>query len=72
MPATKLTSEKLRLSSGGNEDDQDEETVSDSDLDDLIGITDSSALEVIQQPLLRVSETSWFCINFCSALNLFW
>ncbi|XP_062219185.1 DNA repair protein RAD5A isoform X4 [Phragmites australis] len=45
VPATKLTSEKLRLSSGGNEDDQDEETVSDSDLDDLIGITDSSALE---------------------------
>jgi DNA repair protein RAD5 len=47
--ATKLTSERLRLSSDGNEDDHGEETVSDSDLDDIIGISDSSALEVIQQ-----------------------
>jgi DNA repair protein RAD5 len=48
--ATKLTSEKLKLSSGGNEDDHGEETVSDTDLDDIIGISDSSALEVVQQP----------------------
>lgn len=48
-PAAKLTSERLRLSSDGNEDDHGEETVSDSDLDDIIGISDSSALEVIQQ-----------------------
>ncbi|WVZ75201.1 hypothetical protein U9M48_023282 [Paspalum notatum var. saurae] len=45
MPVTKLTSEKSRLSSGGNEDDHGEGTVSDSDLDDIIGISDSSALE---------------------------
>ncbi|KAJ1279353.1 hypothetical protein BS78_04G149100 [Paspalum vaginatum] len=44
-PVTKLTSEKSRLSSGANEDDHGEETVSDSDLDDIIGISDSSALE---------------------------
>ncbi|KAL6634483.1 hypothetical protein ACP70R_027154 [Stipagrostis hirtigluma subsp. patula] len=44
-PATKLTSEKLRLSSGTDEDDHAEETVSDADLDNIIGISDSSALE---------------------------
>jgi hypothetical protein len=49
-PATKLRFEKSRIPSCGNEDDHGEETVSDSDLDDLIGISDSSALEVIQQP----------------------
>jgi DNA repair protein RAD5 len=49
-PAAKLSSEKLRVSSVGNEDHHGEETVLDSDLDDLIGISDSSALEVIQQP----------------------
>ncbi|KAL5212909.1 hypothetical protein ABZP36_023756 [Zizania latifolia] len=49
-PAIKLTTEKLRLSSGGNEDDQGEGTVSDSDLDDIIGISDSSALEERDPP----------------------
>ncbi|CAN6272882.1 unnamed protein product [Urochloa humidicola] len=49
-PATKLRSENLRLSSGGNEDDHGEETVSDSDLDDIIGISDSSALEERDPP----------------------
>ncbi|VAI43758.1 unnamed protein product [Triticum turgidum subsp. durum] len=44
-PVAKLTSEKLKLSSSGNEDDHAEGTVSDSDLDDIIGISDSSALE---------------------------
>ena len=53
--ATKLTSERLRLSSDGNEDDHGEETVSDSDLDDIIGISDSSALEVIQQHIAMQS-----------------
>ena len=53
--ATKLTSERLRLSSDGNEDDHGEETVSDSDLDDIIGISDSSALEVIQQHITMQS-----------------
>jgi DNA repair protein RAD5 len=38
----------MRFVSGGNEDDQGEVTVSDSDLDDLIGVSDSSALEVVQ------------------------
>ncbi|KAM0832771.1 hypothetical protein ACQ4PT_064685 [Festuca glaucescens] len=47
---TKLTSEKLKLSSGGNEDDHGEGTVSDTDLDDIIGTSDSSALAVVQQP----------------------
>jgi DNA repair protein RAD5 len=51
-PAAKLTSGRLRLSSDGNEDDHGEETVSDSDLDDIIGISDSCALEVIQQPIV--------------------
>lgn len=59
VPATKLTSERSRLSSDGNEDGHGDETVSDSDLDDIIGISDSSALEVTQQKLLcRVSATS--------------
>lgn len=49
-PPTKLTSEKLRLSSGGNEDDHGEGTVSDSDLDDIFGISDSSALEERDPP----------------------
>jgi DNA repair protein RAD5 len=55
-----LSYEKVRVSSDGNEDDHGGETVSDSDLDDLIGISDSSALDVIQQPfcLLRVSKTN--------------
>jgi DNA repair protein RAD5 len=48
-PATKLTYEKLKLSSGENEDDHGEGTVSDTDLDYIIGISDSSALEVVQQ-----------------------
>jgi DNA repair protein RAD5 len=48
-PAAKLTSEKLKLSSGENEDDHGEGTVSDTDLDYIIGISDSSALEVVQQ-----------------------
>lgn len=50
LPATKLTSEKLRLSCGGNEDDPGEGAVSDSDLDDIIGISDSSALEETAPP----------------------
>ncbi|KAL6899143.1 hypothetical protein ACP4OV_005801 [Aristida adscensionis] len=45
VPAAKLTSVKPRLCSGGDEDDHGEETVSDSDLDDIIGNSDSSALE---------------------------
>ncbi|CAL4887581.1 unnamed protein product [Urochloa decumbens] len=49
-PATKMRSENLRLSSGVNEDAHDEETVSDSDLDDIIGISDSSALEERDPP----------------------
>nr|CAB3446745.1 unnamed protein product [Digitaria exilis] len=49
-PATKLRSENLRSSSGGNEDDCGEATVSDSDLDDLIGTSDSSALEERSPP----------------------
>jgi DNA repair protein RAD5 len=44
-----LTYEKLKLSSGENEDDHGEGTVSDTDLDYIIGISDSSALEVVQQ-----------------------
>jgi DNA repair protein RAD5 len=39
----------LKLSSGENEDDHGEGTVSDTDLDYIIGISDSSALEVVQQ-----------------------
>lgn len=58
MPATKLRSDNLRLNSSGNEDGHGEETVSDSDLDGIIGISDSSALEVIQNTLFRVSATS--------------
>lgn len=49
-PATKLTTEKLRLSSDGNEDDHAERIVSDSELDDIIGISDSSALEERDPP----------------------
>ncbi|KAM3239997.1 hypothetical protein ACQJBY_053591 [Aegilops geniculata] len=49
-PVAKLTSEKLKLSSSGNEDDHAEGTVSDSDLDDIIGISDSSALEERDPP----------------------
>ncbi|CAM0948087.1 unnamed protein product [Alopecurus aequalis] len=49
-PATKLTSEKLKSSSGGNEDDHAEATVSDTDLDEIIGISDSSALEERDPP----------------------
>ncbi|KAF7083560.1 hypothetical protein CFC21_087340 [Triticum aestivum] len=49
-PATKLTSEKVKLSSSGNEDDHAEGTVSDSDLDVIIGISDSSALEERDPP----------------------
>ncbi|KAK3154235.1 hypothetical protein QOZ80_2BG0188000 [Eleusine coracana subsp. coracana] len=49
-PAAKLSSEKLRASSCENEDDHGGETVSDSDLDDLIGISDSSALEERDPP----------------------
>jgi hypothetical protein len=67
-PATKLTTEKLRLSSDGNEDDHAERIVSDSELDDIIGISDSSALEVIELIcLLKVSETS-LLYDFSSAL----
>jgi len=51
-PATKLRSENMRFVSGGNEDDQGEVTVSDSDLDDIIGVSDSSALEVVQQEIV--------------------
>ncbi|KAM3295517.1 hypothetical protein ACQJBY_038042 [Aegilops geniculata] len=49
-PATKLTSEKVKLSSSGNEDDHAEGTVSDTDLDVIIGISDSSALEERDPP----------------------
>jgi len=42
----------MRFVSGGNEDDQGEATVSDSDLDDIIGVSDSSALEVVQQEIV--------------------
>ncbi|TVU29896.1 hypothetical protein EJB05_21487 [Eragrostis curvula] len=49
-PPTKLSSEKLRVSSAGKEDDYVEETVSDSDLDVIIGISDSSALEERDPP----------------------
>ncbi|RLM78541.1 hypothetical protein C2845_PM12G15810 [Panicum miliaceum] len=49
-PATKLRSENMRFISGGNEDDQGEVTVPDSDLDDLIGVSDSSALEERDPP----------------------
>ncbi|PUZ75895.1 hypothetical protein GQ55_1G246400 [Panicum hallii var. hallii] len=49
-PATKSRSENMRFVSGGNEDDQGEVTVSDSDLDDLIGVSDSSALEERDPP----------------------
>ena len=42
----------MRFVSGGNEDDQGEVTVSDSDLDDIIGVSDSSALEVVQQEIV--------------------
>ncbi|XP_066321736.1 LOW QUALITY PROTEIN: DNA repair protein RAD5A-like [Miscanthus floridulus] len=54
--ATKLTSERLRLSSDGNEDDHGEETVSDSDLDDIIGISDRSALEEMAPPDSLLSD----------------
>ncbi|XP_040377120.1 DNA repair protein RAD5A isoform X1 [Oryza brachyantha] len=50
VPPTKLTTEKLRLSSDGKEDDEGEGIVSDSDLDDIIGISDSSALEEREPP----------------------
>lgn len=71
-PPTKLTSEKLRLSSGGNEDDHGEGTVSDSDLDDIFGISDSSALEVIQQfCVCSKIQRSWLCLDFSNALNLY-
>uniref|UniRef100_A0A0D9VGJ6 RING-type domain-containing protein n=1 Tax=Leersia perrieri TaxID=77586 RepID=A0A0D9VGJ6_9ORYZ len=49
-PTTKLTTEKLKLSSCENEDDHGEGIVSDSDLDDIIGISDSSALEERDPP----------------------
>lgn len=49
-PATKLRSENMRFVSGGNEDDQGEVTVSDSDLDGIIGVSDSSALEERDPP----------------------
>ena len=42
----------MRFVSGGNEDDQGEATVSDSDLDDIIGVSDSSALEVVPQEIV--------------------
>jgi len=42
----------MRFVSGGNEDDQGEVTVSDSDLDGIIGVSDSSALEVVQQEIV--------------------
>ena len=45
----------MRFVSGGNEDDQGEVTVSDSDLDDIIGVSDSSALEVVQQEIVSLS-----------------
>jgi len=45
----------MRFVSGGNEDDQGEATVSDSDLDDIIGVSDSSALEVVQQEIVSLS-----------------
>ena len=66
-PATKLTSEKLKLSSGGNEDDHGEGTVSDTDLDDIIGISDSSALEVIQQPYVVSFRYKLACLDFSHA-----
>jgi len=40
----------MRFVSGGNEDDQGEVTVSDSDLDGIIGVSDSSALEERDPP----------------------
>ena len=45
----------MRFVSGGNEDDQGEVTVSDSDLDGIIGVSDSSALEVVQQEIVSQS-----------------
>jgi hypothetical protein len=45
----------MRFVSGGNEDDQGEVTVSDSDLDGIIGVSDSSALEVVQQEIVSLS-----------------
>jgi len=45
----------MRFVSGGNEDDQGEATVSDSDLDGIIGVSDSSALEVVQQEIVSLS-----------------
>ena len=45
----------MRFVSGGNEDDQGEVTVSDSDLDGIIGVSDISALEVVQQEIVSLS-----------------
>jgi hypothetical protein len=59
-----LASEKLKLSSGGNEDEQGEGTVSDTYLDDIIGTSYSSTLKVVQQSyVFSVSDISWLVLT---------